>query len=137
MKKQLNVYKPTWKRIVEAVDANPQITMSELCKVVHISNSSNILYHLRRLEANGLLKGTALNGQLTARRKVGARKTDKRWSRGEYPMPKMSKAEEKERIEMVVAKAKSSEQSVISEDVIRNVPGRLFRNDRLRAVRIG
>jgi predicted transcriptional regulator len=47
---------PTREKIVGLVHANPRISVHELAETLGIKSASNIHYHIRRLEAKGLIE---------------------------------------------------------------------------------
>lgn len=126
---------PTREKIRQLVDADPQISLQALCKATHMRRSSNVRFHLNKLEAEGLIRW---QGAPTKKRKISEQV---RWQRGIAVLPKMTKAEQAARIEMVAKKALSSQPSVIremspNEDVIRALFGhRQLRH--LNGVRVG
>jgi hypothetical protein len=105
--------------IAEAIRKDPKITTQALCELTNIYATSNIHYHIRRLEAEGVIRW---EGRL----KMGARNTggkhSKRWQCGDVKLPRLSHARQAELIEQVVIKAQGSGrhgEEEPNEDVIR------------------
>jgi SOS-response transcriptional repressor LexA len=128
---------PRREKIAELVNANPRISLKELAEAVHIDNTSNIHYHIRRLEKKGLVQW---QGSVRKHAPQSERAKQLRWNKGFVRLPKMTLQQLNERIEMVAKKAEGAGltgEPDPSEDVVRIIRGRLFRNDRIRANRIG
>lgn len=126
---------PTKEKIVRLVNANPKISVKEIAKIIGIQNSSNIHYHIRRLEKAGRIhwQGTIFN-----RGKNLPEHMAKRWEKGLVKLPRLTQAEQDARIEMVARKAEGAGKSGEldpGDDVVRFTKGFLFRNWRLRGCR--
>lgn len=126
--------KPRRQIILELVTADPHISLRELREATHLASESNAHYHVKHLEAAGLVH---YEGLRRYSRTASERRKEIRRQTGNVPMRKMSRAEELRRIEMVVAKALTSTQVVPGEDAVQISAGPLFKNDRLRAIKIG
>jgi len=121
--------------IAKLVRTNPQISLQALCEATRIKRSSNVQYHLKRLEADGLIHWL---GKPPARKKSGWQvRSVLRWQNGDVVMRKMTKTELQERIDAVVAKALKDPQTAPGDDVVQLTKSPLFRNERLRASRLG
>ena len=121
--------------ITKLVRKNPQISLQALCEATRIKRSSNVQYHLKRLEADGLIHWL---GKPPAQKKSGWQvRSVLRWQNGDVVMRKMSKTELQDRIDAVVAKALKNPQAVPGEDVVQLSKSPLFQNERLRASRLG
>jgi predicted ArsR family transcriptional regulator len=119
--------------ILKMVKANPHVSMRALLDAVGMSNSWNVLYHLNRLEADGLIhwKGER-------KPKSGWQiQSESRFKSSDQGMRKMSKSELAQRIDAVVAKALRAPRSAPSDDVVQISKTPLFRNGTLRASRLG
>lgn len=92
-------------KIERLVKENPHISCRELAEQVGIASFSNIHYHLRRLMKAGRIEWLGSSG---TRGPLTAESVEQRWKRGDLKMPKLTKAEQDARIEMVVRKAQSS-----------------------------
>lgn len=122
------VGEPTREKIVKLVNANPRISLKEIAAAVHISDASNIHYHVRRLEKAGLIKWL---GSQPYRGKRPPAVAQKRNAEGMEKLPKLSKAQLAANIEKVVAKAREREAGISlgpNEDVLSLVNGTLFRS---------
>ena len=122
------VSEPTKEKIVKLVNENPFISVNELAEKIGIHNSSNMHYHLRRLEKAGRIhwQGTVKN-----RGKNLPSAMAKRWEKGLVKLPRHTPEEEAELIEKVVQKAQGSGKNGEEDpgdDVIRFTKGYLFKN---------
>lgn len=121
--------------ILKMVQENPQVSMAELCKAVHMQSPSNIQYHLSRLTDEGLIDWKGSTG---TKKKAREQREGGRWRRGDVTMRRMSKKEQMERIEAVVAKAQqavSDQQLAFREERIVRGEGWSFRP--VKASRVG
>lgn len=137
-KKVTRFGEPTRERIVKIVQAYPTMPLKEIADRLGIQSPGNIHYHIRRLEDQGRIKwlGTAPK----RRRPEGAKRKRSRWERGDVKLPRLSAERQAELIEQVVRNAQGSGkegEEFVGEDVVRIARGKLFRNDRMRASRIG
>ena len=125
----------TKEKIVKLINEDPTITLKALTEKIGIKNASNIHYHIRKLEKDGLIhwQGTLFN-----RGKNLPSAMQKRWEKGLVKLPRLTQAEQDARIEMVARKAegagKTGEQDP-GDDVVRFTKGFLFKNWRLRGCR--
>lgn len=129
------VSEPTKEIIVKLVNANPAITVKELAEKIGIQNTSNIHYHIRRLEKAGRIhwQGTLFNRGRNLPEHMA-----KRWEKGLVKLPRHTREEEEALIEKVVRKAQGSGKNGEEDpgdDVVRFTKGYLFKNWRLRGCR--
>lgn len=127
-------------------------TIEEIAELTGVTTST-INRHLLILEAEGLIRrphyatsGIELTGlKVTEVNAHAVNYPSRKYTRqplGAYslnfpPMHKMTKAELEKRIERVVRKALCNPQVVPGEDAVRISAGPLFKNERLRAIKIG
>ena len=108
-------------RIVKLVRHNPQVSCSELCRMLGITSPSNVHYHIKRLQKRGLIEWS---GKFRTRGPESPERQEQRRQRGDAQMPRYTKAEMAERIEMVARKAESAaavgcDAADAHEDVVR------------------
>lgn len=118
--------------VLAMVKKNPRVSLAALCEATGIESKSNILYHLRRLEAR---QSVCWLGQ-EKRRRLSDGQRARRAARGELTLPKHSKEEEKRLINKVVRKALRNPSTSAGEDVVRTSGLPLF-TPRMKAVRVG
>ena len=98
-------------KIMKLVRRDPSMSLKELCKLVGLQSTSNVFYHIQRLEKKGLVHWTGSRAHINQ-----SERAKKRHANGLIALRKMTKAEEQARIEMVARKALSDPHGALSED---------------------
>jgi SOS-response transcriptional repressor LexA len=98
-------------RIMKLVKRDPSLSLKALCKLVNLRSTSNVFYHIQRLEKAGLVHWTGSRAHINH-----SERAKQRHKNGLIALRKMTKAEERARIEMVAKKALSDPHGALSED---------------------
>lgn len=133
MRPQNNKERKTSERLIKLVQADPTLSLEQLRIRLQLSSTSNVHYHLRRLQAAGKIQW---RGSVRRRGNETPANRQRRLERGDVPLPKLTEAQLQRNMNRVVAQAQARERTP-SVDVVQISASPLFHNDRLRARRIG
>ena len=75
-------------KIMKLVRRDPSMSLKELCKLVGLQSTSNVFYHIQRLEKKGLVHWTGSRAHINQ-----SERAKKRHANGLIALRKMTKAE--------------------------------------------